>query len=153
MAAAALRGWALVASTLPACRMGADWVERALGGLEAGLHAGDVDVRGAAGEAITLLFHSAGLAAAEASGALRRHSVWGTAHGGSPIWMRSASGRATAAWCRRGIGRQATALTLQQLSQEAGKAWAHTCSSRLVHQITDVDKPVWLKHQSKACEK
>ena len=69
MAAAALRGWALVASTLPASRMGADWVERALGGLEAGLHTGDVDVRSAAGEAITLLFHSAGLAAADAGGA------------------------------------------------------------------------------------
>ena len=69
VAAAALRGWALVASTLPASRMGADWVERALGGLEAGLHAGDVDVRAAAGEAITLLFHSAGLAAADPGGA------------------------------------------------------------------------------------
>ena len=75
LAAAALRGWALVASTLPASRMGADWVERALGGLEAGLHAGDVDVRAAAGEAITLLFHSAGLAAADACGAQPRGSV------------------------------------------------------------------------------
>ncbi|KAK9836965.1 hypothetical protein WJX81_003040 [Elliptochloris bilobata] len=66
--AAALRGWALVASTLPGVGMGAEWVERSLAGLEAGLHAGDVDVRGAAGEAIALLYHAAGLAAADASG-------------------------------------------------------------------------------------
>ena len=77
VAAAALRGWALVASTLPASRMGADWVERALGGLEAGLHAGDVDVRAAAGEGITLLFHSAGLAAADACGAQHRGGATG----------------------------------------------------------------------------
>ena len=46
VAAAALRGWALVASTLPGARMGAAWVERSLAGLEAGLHSADVDVRG-----------------------------------------------------------------------------------------------------------
>ena len=71
-AAAALRGWALVASTLPGGRMGAAWVERSLAGLEAGLHNADVDVRGAAGEAIALLYHAAGLAAADASGGFRR---------------------------------------------------------------------------------
>ncbi len=71
VAAAALRGWALVASALPAGRMGAAWVERALAGLEAGLHSGDVDVRGAAGGAIALLYHAAGLASADMSGASR----------------------------------------------------------------------------------
>ncbi|KAK9823814.1 hypothetical protein WJX72_005686 [[Myrmecia] bisecta] len=59
--AAALRGWALLLSTLPAWRLDSAKIEAHLASLASHLHDDDVEVRGAAGEAIALLYHSTGL--------------------------------------------------------------------------------------------
>ena len=60
--ATALRGWALLLSILPGWHMSAPFVEASLGGLAKGLYSDAVEVREAAGEAIALLYDSAGLA-------------------------------------------------------------------------------------------
>jgi hypothetical protein len=65
VAAAALRGWALLASTLPGLRLSAPFLEASLGGLSKGLYSSVVEVREAAGEAIALLYEAAGLAELE----------------------------------------------------------------------------------------
>jgi hypothetical protein len=54
---AALRGWAFLLTTVPAHRLDSHFVETHLGLLAQLLNGGDVDVRGAAGEAIALLWH------------------------------------------------------------------------------------------------
>ena len=61
MAGAALRGWALLLSTLPAHRLTAPFVESALAALAQQLYSEGTDVRAAAGEAIALLYDAAGL--------------------------------------------------------------------------------------------
>ena len=61
VAAAALRGWALLASTLPGHRLSAPFLEASLGSLSKGLYSSAVEVREAAGEAIALLYEAAGL--------------------------------------------------------------------------------------------
>lgn len=61
MAAAALRGWALLLSTLPAHRLTAPFVESSLATLAQQLYSEATDVRAAAGEAIALLYDAAGL--------------------------------------------------------------------------------------------
>lgn len=61
MVAAALRGWALLLSTLPAHRLTAPFVESSLAALSQQLYSEATDVRAAAGEAIALLYDAAGL--------------------------------------------------------------------------------------------
>lgn len=63
VAAAALRGWTLLASSLPAWKLDSTFVEMHLDSLSDILHsAGDVEVRTAAGQAAALLYHRSGLA-------------------------------------------------------------------------------------------
>ncbi len=59
---AALRGWALLLSTLPVHRLTAPFVESSLAALAQQLYSEATDVRAAAGEAIALLYDAAGLA-------------------------------------------------------------------------------------------
>lgn len=59
--AAALRGWALLLTTVEVRRLSASSVEASLARLSAILGDEDVDVRAAAGEAIALLYSTAGL--------------------------------------------------------------------------------------------
>lgn len=61
VSSAAIRGWSLLLSTLPAWRMTTSSVEAWLQGLAKQLHSEDVEVRAAAGEAIALLYHSCGI--------------------------------------------------------------------------------------------
>lgn len=65
VAAAAIRGWCLLLSTLPSHRLTAPFVEAALGSLAGQLYSEAVDVRESAGEAIVLLYDAAGLAELE----------------------------------------------------------------------------------------
>ena len=53
---AALRGWAFLLSTVPTYQLTAHFVEQHLAVLARLLHSGDVDVRGAAGEGIALMW-------------------------------------------------------------------------------------------------
>ncbi|CAL8465178.1 g4713 [Coccomyxa elongata] len=62
VAGAALRGWALLLSTLPVHRLTAPFVESLLAALAQQLYSEATDVRAAAGEAIALLYDAAGLA-------------------------------------------------------------------------------------------
>lgn len=57
----ALRGWSLLFTTLPASKFGSSFVEEHLKILSVLLHSKDVDVRSAAGEAVTLLYHTCDL--------------------------------------------------------------------------------------------
>ncbi|BDA43174.1 probable interferon-related developmental regulator 1 [Coccomyxa sp. Obi] len=61
VAAAALRGWTLLLSTLPAQRLTAAFVESSLEALAQQLYSEATDVRAAAGEAIALLYDASGL--------------------------------------------------------------------------------------------
>ncbi|KAL3152749.1 hypothetical protein ABBQ38_012337 [Trebouxia sp. C0009 RCD-2024] len=61
VATAAIRGWSLLLSTVPTCRMTTHSVEESLQSLAKQLHSEDVEVRAAAGEAIALLYHSCGI--------------------------------------------------------------------------------------------
>ena len=54
---AALRGWAFLLTTVPSYQLTADFVEQHLGALAQLLNGSDVEVRGAAGEGIALLWH------------------------------------------------------------------------------------------------
>ncbi|GAB4824115.1 hypothetical protein N2152v2_011161 [Parachlorella kessleri] len=60
--AAALRGWSLLLTTIPSGQLDSDFVEKYIKQLAALLHADDVEVRSAAGEAVALLYDSCGLA-------------------------------------------------------------------------------------------
>lgn len=66
---AALRGWSLLLSTLPAWQLTAADIECQLASLVELLQSPDVEVRAAAGEAVALLYHSYGLASLDAGGA------------------------------------------------------------------------------------
>lgn len=63
---AALRGWSLLLTTLPAWQLTAPDIERQLASLADLLESPDVEVRSAAGEAVALLFHTYGLAELDA---------------------------------------------------------------------------------------
>lgn len=54
---AALRGWAFLLTTVPSYQLTADFVEQHLGALAQLLNGSDVEVRGAAGEGVALLWH------------------------------------------------------------------------------------------------
>ena len=60
--AAALRGWTLLFTTVPAWKLGTDFVEDHLKGLATLLHGDNVDVRAAAGEAVTVVYDTCELA-------------------------------------------------------------------------------------------
>ena len=62
---AALRGWSLLVSTLPTYSLTTGFVETSFAALAALLYSEHVDTRAAAGEAIALLYDSAGLAQLE----------------------------------------------------------------------------------------
>ncbi len=62
---AALRGWSLLVSTLPTYSLSTGFVEASFASLAALLYSENVDTRAAAGEAIALLYDSAGLAKLE----------------------------------------------------------------------------------------
>ena len=62
---AALRGWSLLVSTLPTYSLSTGFVEASFASLAALLYSENVDTRAAAGEAIALLYDSAGLAQLE----------------------------------------------------------------------------------------
>lgn len=64
--AAALRGWSLLLTTLPAWQLTAADIERQLASLADLLENPDVEVRSAAGEAVALLFHTYGLSELDA---------------------------------------------------------------------------------------
>lgn len=74
---AALRGWAFLLTTVPAHRLDAHFVESHLGPLAQLLNGSDVDVRGAAGEAIALLWQMGDLSSLP-------ESPRPSAHGGRP---------------------------------------------------------------------
>ena len=59
--ASAVRGWALLLSVLPQSLLTPQWVEEHLGMLARCLASDSVDVRTAAGQAVALLYHGAGL--------------------------------------------------------------------------------------------
>lgn len=69
VAAAALRGWALLLSALPRWKVDPDFCEQHLPLLAACLHAQDVEVRNTAGQAAALLYHASGLYALAAGAA------------------------------------------------------------------------------------
>lgn len=58
---AALRGWSFLVSTLPTYSLSTGFVETSFASLAALLYSENVDTRAAAGEAIALLYDSAGL--------------------------------------------------------------------------------------------
>lgn len=62
MAVAAVRGWSFLVSTLPTYSLSTAFVEGSLASLSALLYSENVDLRAASGEAIALLYDSAGLA-------------------------------------------------------------------------------------------
>ena len=62
MAVAAVRGWSFLVSTLPTYSLSTTFVENSLASLSALLYSENVDLRAASGEAIALLYDSAGLA-------------------------------------------------------------------------------------------
>lgn len=62
---AALRGWSLLVSTLPTYSLSTGFVETSFAALATLLYSENVDTRAAAGEAIALLYDSAGLAQLE----------------------------------------------------------------------------------------
>lgn len=66
VAVAAVRGWSVLVSTLPTYSLNTGFVESSLAALAALLYSDNVDARAAAGEAIALLYDSAGLAGLEA---------------------------------------------------------------------------------------
>ena len=66
VAAAALRGWTLLLTTLPSNAVGEVWREAQLNGLSTQLGRADVDVRAAAGSAAALLLDDWGFAEPEA---------------------------------------------------------------------------------------
>ena len=68
--AVALRGWTLLLTTVPAWHLDSGFVESHLSLLAGLLHSDDVEVRGAAGEAVALLYSTCGLAALPESPAL-----------------------------------------------------------------------------------
>jgi hypothetical protein len=68
--AVALRGWTLLLTTVPTWHLDSDFVESRLSLLAGLLHSDDVEVRGAAGEAVALLYSTCGLAALPESPAL-----------------------------------------------------------------------------------
>lgn len=60
----ALRGWTLLFTTVPAWKLGGTgFIEGHLQVLAALLHSDDVDVRSAAGEAVTVIYHTCDLSA------------------------------------------------------------------------------------------
>lgn len=61
VAVSALRSWTLLLSTVPAWQLDSSFVERHLAALHELLHSEDVEVRGAAGEAVALLYDTCGL--------------------------------------------------------------------------------------------
>lgn len=62
MQATAVRAWTLLLTTVPAWHLEAGWVEARLATLGALLHAPSVAVRASAGEAVSLLYSTCGLA-------------------------------------------------------------------------------------------
>ena len=62
VAVAAVRSWSFLVSTLPTYSLSTVFVEGSLASLSALLYSENVDLRAASGEAIALLYDSAGLA-------------------------------------------------------------------------------------------
>jgi hypothetical protein len=144
---AALRGWAFLLTTVPSYQLTADFVEQHLGALAQLLNGSDVEVRGAAGEGVALLWHLGDLSSLPESPRPQRrssdsfqNSLAALASGGSPPTV----GAALAATAAAAVGdAQPPAAhaqpSKQQQDEEAGEEEVDSLEA-IVERMRDLAK-------------